>query len=90
MKPFVIYLLPAALICMLSACGSHQPEVKKDDPAISDSLFKHVETAAAKMEEPSENIKLKQTKKTHCVPQIMNPIEFLKKWSTSKSTRAGL
>ncbi|SHN44280.1 efflux RND transporter periplasmic adaptor subunit [Chitinophaga sp. CF418] len=58
MKPFIIYILPLAFVCMLSACGSHEPEVKKDDPAISDSLFKHVETAPAVMEEPSENIKL--------------------------------
>lgn len=57
MKPF-IYLLPVAFVCMLSACASHEPEVKKDDAAISDSLFRHVETAQAKMEEPSENIKL--------------------------------
>jgi cobalt-zinc-cadmium efflux system membrane fusion protein len=58
MKPVNIYLLPVALVCVLSACSSHVQEVSKDDPAISDSLFNHVPTAAAKMEEPAENIKL--------------------------------
>jgi membrane fusion protein, heavy metal efflux system len=58
MKSFVIYILPLAITGMLSACGAHQTEVKKDEPAVSDSLVKNVETAPAKMEEPSETIKL--------------------------------
>lgn len=58
MKPSFIYILPLAFVSMLSACGPHETAVKKDDPLISDSLYKHVETAAAQLEEPSEVIKL--------------------------------
>jgi cobalt-zinc-cadmium efflux system membrane fusion protein len=55
MKPFTIYV---ALVCMLTACGSHTVEVPKDDTLISDSLYKHVQTAPATFEQPSESIKL--------------------------------
>jgi cobalt-zinc-cadmium efflux system membrane fusion protein len=58
MKSFAIYLLPLAFAGMLASCGAHKTESKKDEPAVSDSLIKNVETAAAKMEEPSESIKL--------------------------------
>ncbi len=58
MKPFVIYLLPVALGCMLTACGGHTPEVVKDENALSDSLVKSVQTAPATFENPSETIKL--------------------------------
>lgn len=58
MKRLIIYTLPLAFLFALSACGSHEPEVPKDDPALSDSLIRNLETAKAKMEEPSESIKL--------------------------------
>ena len=58
MKPFTIYIVPAVLVCMLTACGSHTTEVPKDDALISDSLFKNIQTAPATFEQPSESIKL--------------------------------
>lgn len=58
MKSFAIYILPLAFTGMLAACGSHHTETRKDEPAVSDSLVKNVETAPATMEAPSETIKL--------------------------------
>lgn len=58
MKPFVIYLLPAAFGCLLSACGTNKAETRKDGTAETDSLYRHVETAPAVFEQPSETIKL--------------------------------
>ena len=58
MKPFNIYSVPVALVCMLTSCGSHTVQVPKDDTLISDSLYKNVQTAAATFEQPSESIKL--------------------------------
>lgn len=58
MKSFIIYLFPVALGCMLTACGGAKPEVAKDENALSDSLVKNVQTAAASFENPSETIKL--------------------------------
>ncbi|MVT08115.1 efflux RND transporter periplasmic adaptor subunit [Chitinophaga tropicalis] len=58
MKPFVIYLLPVAFGCLLSACGTDKAETRKDDTSETDSLYKHVETAPAVFEQPSESIKL--------------------------------
>jgi membrane fusion protein, heavy metal efflux system len=58
MKSSIIYIVPVALVSMLTACEGHKPEVPKDDVTISDSLYKNVQTAAATFEQPSESIKL--------------------------------
>jgi cobalt-zinc-cadmium efflux system membrane fusion protein len=58
MKPFTIYIAPVAFAYMLTACGTHSAEAPKDDVAISDSLYKNVQTAPATFEQPSESIKL--------------------------------
>jgi cobalt-zinc-cadmium efflux system membrane fusion protein len=58
MKSFTIYIVPVALVSILTACGSHPTEVPKDDKLISDSLYKNVQTAPATFEQPSESIKL--------------------------------
>ncbi|MBW8686742.1 efflux RND transporter periplasmic adaptor subunit [Chitinophaga rhizophila] len=58
MKPFIKYILPLAITGILSACGAHHTETKKDEPPVSDSLIKSLETSPARMEAPSETIKL--------------------------------
>jgi membrane fusion protein, heavy metal efflux system len=58
MKPFVIYLLPVAFGCLLTACGEEKAAPKKDEALVSDSLIKTLETAPAVFEKPSETIRL--------------------------------
>jgi len=58
MKSSIIYIVPVALVSMLTACEGHKAEVPKDDVTISDSLLKNVQTTAATFEQPSESIKL--------------------------------
>jgi cobalt-zinc-cadmium efflux system membrane fusion protein len=58
MKAFTRYIFLIVLVYLLPGCGAHEPEVAKDAPAISDSLLKNVVTARARLEQPSEVIKL--------------------------------